>query len=495
VLKDKWRLDALLGVGGMAWVYAATHRNKSRVAIKLLFPQFSHDEGIRRRFQREGYAANTIDHPSAVHVFDDDVTDDGLAFLVMELLEGTTLAELRKQRGGKLAPKVVVETMDQVLSVLAAAHAKGVIHRDVKPGNIFIANSGQVKVLDFGIARVYEGEVDHEATQNGFLLGSAAFMAPEQARGRWDMVDARTDLWAVGASMFQLLSGRPVHEAATPTERIASAIGNRARSLQSVAPTLSKALIALVDRSLAYEREERFPNALEMQASLRAAKSKLVDLGATLVMEDAKENVTSRRAPAEKAPAAAPVAPPAASVARPADASRALPSSPSSASHPFASTRLYGTPDTPSRPRPEDSSPRATPPPAPVPGTVSAPSAAQAVVPPARASHSTLASARGAELSDASTAAGASLSRDRRPSERRRSPVLVAGVIVVVFGALLLALAGLGLWALQRERAKRESSPIGAPMPALVPAAAKPSMAAATAPPSASATTPARSAP
>jgi eukaryotic-like serine/threonine-protein kinase len=449
VLKDKWHLDALLGIGGMAWVYSATHRNKNQVAIKLLVPQLSHDDGIRRRFQREGYAANTIGHAGAVTVFDDDVTDDGLAFLVMELLEGTNLADLRKKNGGKLEPKAVVNAMDAVLDVLAAAHEKGVVHRDIKPANVFITNTGRVKVLDFGIARVYEVEIDQEATQTGFLLGSAPYMAPEQARGRWDIVDPRTDLWAVGASMFQLLSGRPVHEAATPTERIALAISTRARSLGSIAPGLSQTLVAVVDRALSYEQEARFQTAREMQAALHATRGKLVDLGSTLVMDDAPGNVATvpQRPPAPAAPAVpaptaafAPAAAAAPSEARPAPVpvARALDA--------LASTRVYGTPDAPPTsfdPRSiAASSARAS-----TPDAAPAPPAAPISMPDAPPPTPSM------ETPDAGTAAGATYSRNGAPTPpRRRSPVLVAGVVTIVVGAALLALAGLGLFALARAR-------------------------------------------
>src|SRR5262245_57872770 len=156
LLKAKWRLEKLLGVGGMAAVYAAVHRNQNRVAIKMLHPELSVDPAMRIRFLREGYAANTVDHPGAVRVFDDDVTDDGAAFLVMELLEGETLETRAERVGGKLSAGEVLLLADRLLDVLAAAHKKGIVHRDIKPDNVFLTTQGRLKVLDFGIARLRE---------------------------------------------------------------------------------------------------------------------------------------------------------------------------------------------------------------------------------------------------------------------------------------------------------------------------------------------------
>ncbi|MCA9631121.1 MAG: serine/threonine protein kinase, partial [Myxococcales bacterium] len=221
VLNEKWTLESLLGVGGMAAVYAATHRNKKRGAVKLLHPELSHEPTIRQRFLREGYVANTVDHPGAVRVDDDDVTEDGAAFLVMELLEGETLESRAERKGGRLPVSEVLPVADQLLDVLIAAHAKGIVHRDLKPENLFLTRAGVLKVLDFGIARLRENNEKSTATQTGSTMGTPAFMAPEQARGRWEDVDARTDLWAVGAILFNLLSGRLVFEARTTNEMLA----------------------------------------------------------------------------------------------------------------------------------------------------------------------------------------------------------------------------------------------------------------------------------
>src|ERR1700742_4034989 len=131
LLNGRWRLDKLVGVGGMAAVYAATHRNSKRVAIKILHPEIPADDGARSRFVREGYAANQVGHRGAVMADDDGVTEDGTAFLVMELLEGETLDERSTRRGGKLEVREVLSLVDQALATLEAAHARNIVHRDL----------------------------------------------------------------------------------------------------------------------------------------------------------------------------------------------------------------------------------------------------------------------------------------------------------------------------------------------------------------------------
>ncbi len=215
VLREKWRLDSLLGVGGMAAVYAATHRNGKRGAVKMLHLELSGDADARKRFLREGYAANAVDHPGAVSVLDDDVAEDGSVFLVMELLEGSSVdARAASRPGRKLDAGEVLAIADQLLDTLVVSHAKGIVHRDIKPENLFLTKAGHVKVLDFGLARLRDlnlGSKGQRMTATGSVMGTPAFMPPEQALGNWDSVDARTDLYAVGSSMFCLLTGRFVH--------------------------------------------------------------------------------------------------------------------------------------------------------------------------------------------------------------------------------------------------------------------------------------------
>ena len=157
VLRGKWHLERLLGVGGMASVYAATHRNGLRGAVKLLHPELCVQGEVKERFLREGYVANKVDHPGAVRVLDNDVAEDGSVFLVMELLDGETIdARVEARPGRRLEVGEVLAIADDVLDVLATAHDSGIVHRDLKPENLFITRTGQVKILDFGIARLRE---------------------------------------------------------------------------------------------------------------------------------------------------------------------------------------------------------------------------------------------------------------------------------------------------------------------------------------------------
>ncbi|HKO49140.1 MAG TPA: serine/threonine-protein kinase [Polyangiaceae bacterium] len=268
VLKKKWHLDQLLGVGGMAAVYSATHRNKKRVAIKLLHAELSKDEAIRKRFLREGYIANSVAQRGAVAVDYDDVTEDGLAFLVMELLDGETIEHRWRRKDRSLSPYEALSLVDQLLDTLTAAHGRGIVHRDLKPENMFLTRDGTVKVLDFGIARVRELSTPL-TTLAGSAMGTPAFMAPEQARGRWQDVDGRTDLWAVGATLYTLITGKFVHAGENAQETLALAATRPARSIAERRPDLHPSLIAFIDRALAYDMAARFPDAATMQHVLR----------------------------------------------------------------------------------------------------------------------------------------------------------------------------------------------------------------------------------
>jgi serine/threonine-protein kinase len=274
VLGGKWRLDAVLGVGGMAEVYAATHlTNGRRAAIKLLRREWMARPNVVYRFLREGYVANRISHPGAVTILDDGTADDGTPFLVLELLEGRTIGTHIRER---LPVRTVVWIACEILDVLAAAHERGIVHRDIKPENVLLTRQGSVKLLDFGIARMHELAPNIRATQHGVLIGTPAYMPPEQARGALDSIDARTDIWAVGATMFALLAGRPVHLGGTPNETLVSAM-KPAPKLGTVATEIPSEIADIVDRALAFSQHERWPDARVMQGALRGALDRVGD--------------------------------------------------------------------------------------------------------------------------------------------------------------------------------------------------------------------------
>jgi serine/threonine protein kinase len=271
VVRRKYRLDRLLGIGGMASVYAATHRNGSKVALKVLHTELASLPEIRARFLREGYVANQIPHPSVVRIIDDDDDDEErTVFLVIELLEGRSLEKHCEEAGGRLPVPQALAHADRVLDVLAVAHGKGIVHRDIKPENLFVTTAGELKVLDFGIARLLDGS---GATATGQVLGTPDFMPPEQATGRYRDVDAQSDLWSVGALLFTLSSGQVVHPGRSGTEQLVLAATRPARPLRDVAGWVPKDVAQVVDRALSFEKAGRWRDAREMQEALRATRA------------------------------------------------------------------------------------------------------------------------------------------------------------------------------------------------------------------------------
>ncbi len=265
-LFGKWTVERLIGVGGTATVLQARHRNGRRAALKVLHQHLAAHGHARERFLREGRLANLVDHPGVVAVLDDFVTDDGTAVLVLELVQGKNLATRAKELGGALEPREVVDAASAVLEILAVAHDAGVIHRDIKPENILVRSSGGYKLTDFGLAGL-----SHELgllTGANASLGTPAYMSPEQARGDTLAVDARTDLWGLGATMFTLLTGRLLHSASATKNLVVAAATEPAPPLRSIEPSIQPDLAELVDRALSANPDDRWPNARAMLAAL-----------------------------------------------------------------------------------------------------------------------------------------------------------------------------------------------------------------------------------
>jgi len=276
-VREKWRIDALIGAGGMAAVYAATHRNGQRVALKILHTVLASDSSVKDRFLREGYVANSVGHSGCVAVLDDDLTEDGAPFLVMELLEGDTLRDVWKKGGRRMPPVQALQLMDPVLDCLAACHAAGVIHRDLKPPNIFVTKQGQVKILDFGVAQLRTAA--SERTRAGTTLGTPHYMSPEQAMGLVDQLDGRADLFSAGAILHALITGQRIHNARTENEALILAATTPVPSVARIAPDLPVDVIRLIDKSLCWDRRNRHADAKVMQADLRKV---LAGLGASV---------------------------------------------------------------------------------------------------------------------------------------------------------------------------------------------------------------------
>jgi eukaryotic-like serine/threonine-protein kinase len=269
---QKWQISELLGLGGMGAVYAAVHRNGKSVAIKVMHPELVHSDETCERFLAEGVAANRVAHPGTASVMDDGITEDGSPFLVMDLLKGSTLDQVVEESG--VVPLIqLLHWMEQLLDVLATAHDRGIVHRDVKPKNLLVNEGGQVYLLDFGIALV-PGAPETQPAHERCRLGTPDYMPPEQRLGLWTDVDGRTDLWAVGATMFWALSGHLVRD---PHGAEGGPIGGTepTRSLATVAPDLDEELIALVDRALRSDKEARWASARNMRVAVREVMSRL----------------------------------------------------------------------------------------------------------------------------------------------------------------------------------------------------------------------------
>lgn len=264
VLRGKWRIDSLIGVGGMAAVYEATHRIGRRCAIKILHPEIAVSKELRARFEQEALAVNQLGHPAAVNVLDIDTSEDGSPFLVMELLDGESLGQ-RAQRPGGIKERELLRIASTVLEVLDVAHGLGIVHRDIKPDNLFLTSSGGVKVLDFGIARMKQGGSDIR-TRIGAMLGTMPYMSPEQIAG--GQIDGRADVFAVGATMFRVLTRRHVHEGSTESELLIKMATQPVPALRTVAPSVSPEVCAIVDRALAFDLSRRYPTARAMREDI-----------------------------------------------------------------------------------------------------------------------------------------------------------------------------------------------------------------------------------
>jgi serine/threonine-protein kinase len=272
-----YEVIALLGAGGMGEVYRARDPRLGReVAIKRVRGADPSPEA-RRRFDREARAAGALNHPNLLAVY--DVGDEaGMPYVVTELLEGETLRG--RLRGGALAAAEAVALARQVLAGLAAAHEKGIVHRDLKPENLFLTADGRLKILDFGLAKRLRveggsGALEQSLTGAGFVVGTLGYTAPEQLRG--ELADARADLFAVGAVLFEMLAGRRAFPGATPLETMSAVLGDEPPPLRAAG--VPAALDRLVRRCLAKRAEERPASARELLDALGGLAADVVTSG------------------------------------------------------------------------------------------------------------------------------------------------------------------------------------------------------------------------
>ena len=264
-VNGKWRLDALVGFSSVAATYRAAHRNGIECALKIIHRSQTDSDKMIERFLQEAHLANRIDHPGVEKIFDDGITEDGCVFLVMELLEGETLELRRMASGGSLRLLEARPIFDDLLDILIAIHAAGVIHRNLKPANIFLSKDKRTILTDFGRARLSDIDPNQQNSLDGLVTGTPAYMPPEQARGRRMEIDERSDIWSAGAILFTLLSGRRVHEAKTTAEKLTLAQSKPARPIMSIVPDIAPPLAHVIDRALKFEKKDRWPSASEMR--------------------------------------------------------------------------------------------------------------------------------------------------------------------------------------------------------------------------------------
>ncbi|MGI8586975.1 MAG: protein kinase domain-containing protein [Chloroflexia bacterium] len=263
VLNGRYELQGVLGGGGMALVYRALDRVLNRiVAVKILREQYASDPTFQQRFTREAQSAAGLSHPNIVSVYDVG-TDGDLPYIVMELVPGITLRDLLA-RDGRLPVDQAVEVAAGILSALEYAHRNGLIHRDIKPGNVLITPSGAVKVVDFGIAK---SASDLSLTGAGMALGTAAYFSPEQARG--EAARVQSDIYSLGVTLYEMLTGRPPFESDSDVGTAYKQINEAPIPPRRLNPTIPAQLEAIVLRALAKNPAARFGSAGEMEQALR----------------------------------------------------------------------------------------------------------------------------------------------------------------------------------------------------------------------------------
>lgn len=273
VLAGRYRLKRLLAKGGMAEVWEAFDDILGRpVAVKVLHPHLAADESFRERFRREAIAAARLAHPNVVATFDTG-TDEGVTFIVMELVDGPTLREILN-RTGPMALERVVHVGAQVADALHYAHRAGVVHRDVKPANILICPDGRVKVADFGIAKAVEESEPERPTPSealtgtGSIIGTAQYLAPEQVDGR--AVDGRTDVYALGVVLYEMVTGRPPFTGETDMAVALKHITTNPPAPGMVRAGVPRALEEIVLRAMAKRPDDRYQSAEDLRAALLA---------------------------------------------------------------------------------------------------------------------------------------------------------------------------------------------------------------------------------
>ena len=262
MLGGRYRLVELLGQGGMATIYRATDTQLGRdVAVKLLRPEYLRDPDFSSRFRHEAQSAASLSHPNIVGVHDYGEDPDG-PFIVMELVDGEDLASILRANGA-LPPRQAARIASAVVRALAAAHARGIVHRDIKPGNVVIGRDGRVKVTDFGIARAV---AESALTLPGTTLGSVHYFSPEQARG--EATTASGDMFSLGIVLFEMLTGQRPWEGDSAAAVAIARLSGPTPDPRTVRPSVPEGLAAIVHRALALEPANRWSSAASFADAL-----------------------------------------------------------------------------------------------------------------------------------------------------------------------------------------------------------------------------------
>ncbi len=270
-LDGLYRVESLIGTGGMANVYKAVVVAQNgpvpagtEVAVKVLRQELMHDPDLVRRFKNESKAISLLNHPNIVKVYDVSVSDN-LQYIVMEYVDGMTLREYLNERGGKLTSRETVHFISQILKALDHAHRNGVVHRDIKPQNIMLLDNGQLRMMDFGIARVSRAE---NQLTGGKAMGSVHYISPEQAKG--EETDRKSDIYSVGVMMYEMLSGKLPFDADDVVEVALKQISDQPKSLQELNPTIPRGLVEITEKAMAKLPANRYASAAEMLDALNA---------------------------------------------------------------------------------------------------------------------------------------------------------------------------------------------------------------------------------
>lgn len=305
----RYEIRSLIGTGGMGEVYLAYDTSLRRqVAIKLLPAEFTQNRVRLSRFEREAYAASSLNHPNILTIHEIG-EQDGHHFIATEYIEGESLRQHISR--SRMELRELLDVTQQVASALAAAHQAGIIHRDIKPENVMVRKDGFVKVLDFGLAKLADEsqvaakpeESDGEArtmtrvvnTEPGMVMGTATYMSPEQARGL--EVDARTDIWSLGVMLYEMVAGRPPFEAATTTDVLSMILHREPASLLVHEPGVPAELERIVEKALTKEREERYQLAKDLGLDLKRLKQRLeveAELERSITPEEASKRASGR---------------------------------------------------------------------------------------------------------------------------------------------------------------------------------------------------------